>query len=192
MGKLILQMQTSLDMFVSAHNSDFEWLVWPWDPANWPWDKKLREYHEATTKADIIILSSNMANEGFIDHWAAIAKQKDSPQSTFAQNITNSPKIIFSRDSFLSRWPNTTTSDKPLATKITALKQQHQTILSFGGTNFARALVAQKLVDEFHFVVNPSIVLEGDSIFEKPTLLSLIDTVPYESGIVVARYKPGE
>jgi hypothetical protein len=41
MRKLILQMQISVDGFVSAANRDLQWQLWNWGE-QWPWDSGKR------------------------------------------------------------------------------------------------------------------------------------------------------
>ena len=65
--------------------------------------------------------------------------------------------------------------------------------LAFGGAGFASALVANDLVDEYQFYVNPAALGEGLSIFNKPagdSRLELREVEGYACGIVVIRYTP--
>jgi hypothetical protein len=36
-----------------------------------------------------------MAQEGFIDHWTAMAEKTDNSQANFAQSVVNARKIVF-------------------------------------------------------------------------------------------------
>lgn len=192
MRKLILQMQTSLDLFVASKNGDTSWMVWSWGD-DWSWDDKLRQYHiDTTASADCILLSSHMAREGFIDHWARMAQRTDNPQAAFAKNITAAHKVVFGKSAQGVLFANSSIADGSLGDTVRDLKKLNgKNLIAFGGAGFAASLVAEGLVDEFHFIVNPVVLRDGLSIFSKnksPQHLRLIDTKPYECGVVVARY----
>ena len=72
MRRLILQMQTSVDGFVSAHGAEMQWQVWNWGP-EWTWDARLRQDFNATfERIDTILLSRTMTEEGYLDHPATV------------------------------------------------------------------------------------------------------------------------
>lgn len=64
-------------------------------------------------------------------------------------------------------------------------------MVTFGSTGFASALIAEGLVDEFQFFVNPTAAGKGDALFHdtrRGTKLRLLRSDSYASGIVVNRY----
>lgn len=192
MRKLILQMQTSLDMFVATKNGDTSWMVWSWGD-DWKWDKALRQYHiDTTASADTILLSDRMAQEGFIDHWAAMSERASNPQHVFADNITRAHKVICGHTAPESRWSNAIVAPNDLVTTVNELKQQPgKNIIVFGGAGFATSLIAAKLVDEFHFITNPVILGTGLSIFPEtivPLHLTHQKTTSYNQGMIVSQW----
>lgn len=192
MRKLILQMQTSLDMFVGAEDGDTSWMQWSWGD-NWTWDADLQQYHiDTTASADCILLSDRMAQEGFINHWAAMAQRADNPQSAFAQNITAAQKVIFGDSVDEAKWDNSVLADGDLTSTVHNLKQAPgKNLIAFGGAGFAASLIAANLVDEFHLIVNPTVLGNGLSIFSStPSAMSLelLSATTYSDGIVVLRY----
>ena len=192
MRKLILQMQTSVDMYVGASDGNASWMNWSWGD-DWTWDAKLQQYHiDTTASADCVLVSNRMAEEGFIDHWAAMARRSDNPQSAFAKNITKAHKVIFSRDTPEVRWANASAATGDLTSAVNALKKAPgQNLITFGGAGFARALIAADLVDEFHFIVNPAVLGKGEPILtgSPGTMkLELISSKAYSDGMVVLQY----
>jgi dihydrofolate reductase len=193
MRKLVLQMQSSLDGFVAASDGDTSWMEWSWGP-NWTWPKSLQQYHiDTVTSADEVLLSSAMAEEGFIDHWTTIAKDTDNPASVFAAAIAKAHKTIFSHAPFTVRWNNTDVATKDLTQQVAMLKNQPgKNIIAFGGVRFATALLEQGLVDEVHLISNPVSLGDGQTIFNTGELMrfSLLNAASYSNGIVVLQYMP--
>jgi dihydrofolate reductase len=81
-----------------------------------------------------------------------------------------------------------------MADEVNALKRQPgANILCIGGAGFASSLVAEGLVDEFQFFVNPVAVGGGRSAFHDQRnghKLRLLGANAYECGVVVNRYAP--
>jgi dihydrofolate reductase len=190
MRKLILQMQTSVDGFVSAQRDDLDWQVWNWGP-DWTWDAQLkRDFNAVFDGIDTILLSSKMAEEGYLDHWGRAATNED-PDYAFARRIVEVEKVVATNRLAKSRWPRTTIMDGDLGATVRDLKQRDGAdIICFGGAGFAAALIARQLVDEFQLFVNPAAVGSGQSIFGADLLLQLTGAKAYDCGIVVTRYAP--
>ncbi|MDX6426046.1 MAG: hypothetical protein QOD52_1451 [Gaiellaceae bacterium] len=193
MRNLILQMQLSLDGYVAGNGGTLDWLVWSWGD-EWTWDDRLRRYHEATVaSADCILLSGKMAEGGFIDHWAAVANDRRSPQSHFASDISNARKVIFSTTLKESRWENSVLATRELTDEVAALKREPgRNIIAFGGAGFASTLIERDLVDEYQLIISPVILGSGLPIFaglRKPLNLTLRSSDSYGEGIVVQTYR---
>ena len=172
MRKLILEVQVSIDGFMASVDGNTNWMVWNWGP-EWTWDKKLQQYHTAlTTSADCILLSRQMAEEGFIAHWKRTAENFDSPQLTFAKHVAETYKVVFSKSltklkSIPGGWNNADISSGDLVTEINNLKDMPGSdILVYGGASFVSSLISANLVDEFHILVNPVVIGNGLSMFK--------------------------
>jgi dihydrofolate reductase len=195
MSKLILQMQMSLDGYVAAADPELDWQVWDWGD-DWPWDAELkRDFNAVFSSIGCILLSRKMAEEGFVDHWKRAAKFYPRKRHfAFAQRVTDTKKVVFSKTLKDSRWENTVLAGGDLVRAVNVLKRQPgKDIIAFGGVDFATSLVKSRLVDEFHFFVNPTALGGGGTIFNdthKVTRLKLIRSRPYRCGIVVNRYRP--
>ncbi|PSL44736.1 dihydrofolate reductase [Chitinophaga niastensis] len=192
MRKLKLQIQTSIDGYIAAANGSTAWMIWNWGN-EWPWDDALRKYHtDLTATADCVLLSRKMATEGFIGHWEEMAKNSDNPQATFAKNITAAHKVVFTKTLPASVWKNTELAKGDLATEVNKLKgQPGKDIIVYGGGAFVSALIKARFIDEFHLVVNPTVLGDGLSIFKEVgnnLNLNLVSATSHNDGIVALHY----
>jgi dihydrofolate reductase len=193
MRKLILQMQTSVDGYVGRAGDGPNWQVWDWGP-RCPWDDKLKTRFNALFRdIDTILLSRKILEGGYLDHWTQFAHDYgDNPDFAFAQRIVDARKIVFSKTLQKSAWPGVELARRPLVEEVNILKAEPgRDMIAFGGAGFASSLVANDLVDEYQFYVNPVVLREGLSIFQKRSVdsdLKLREGEAYSSGIVVTRY----
>ncbi|MGP3964207.1 dihydrofolate reductase family protein [Nonomuraea sp. 3N208] len=89
-----------------------------------------------------------------------------------------------------SAW-NGTLIEGDVATAVAELKRQPgENILKFGTGRLDRTLIDNKLVDEFHFWVFPTIAGGGERLLDGLDLthLNLLGTTRFNSGIVVHTY----
>lgn len=193
MRKLILQMQTSVDGYVGRAGGGPNWQVWDWGP-KCPWDDHLKARFNALFRdIDTILLSRKILEGGYLDHWAQFARDYgDNRDFAFAQRIVDARKIVFSKTLQITKWPKTELARRSLAEEIHALKAESgRDLIAFGGAGFASSLVANELVDEYQFYVNPIALREGLSIFKERGVdshLKLREGQAYASGIVITRY----
>src|SRR5688572_30273169 len=197
MGKLILEIQTSLDGFIASPHGDTNWMLWNWGP-EWTWDKELQQYHNALTlSVNCILISRQMAEEGFIAHWQNAAMNADSPQYTFARHIADTRKVVFSKrldkaTPIPGGWDNTDIVDGDFVNAINKLKQHDHDILVYGGASFVSSLIKANLIDEFHLLVNPVVIGSGLAIFktiDNTQHMTLVKSKSFSCGIVLLHYK---
>jgi dihydrofolate reductase len=190
MKKLKLQIQISIDGYISPYNSQ-DWLVWAWS-SKWTWDELLKDYFiRLTSSISTVLLSSKMAQEGFIDHWTAVSKEASNPQSAFAKVITTSKKIIFSKTLKASPWPNTILAKGNLIEEVMALKKtSNNDIIVYGGASFVSSLIEAALIDEYYLFVNPVALGNGLKIFNERTNLKLVNAQAFACGVSVLNYVP--
>ena len=100
MRKLKLQVQMSVDGFISGQNGEMDWM-------SFNWTDDIKKYvSEITEPIDTILLGKNLAT-GFIPHWAAVAKDKNNPEQEAGIKYSATQKIVFSKTLTKSEWDNT-------------------------------------------------------------------------------------
>lgn len=196
MRKLILQMQTSVDGFAARRDKGGpDWQVWDWSEAI-TWDDALvARFNSFVESAGGILLSRKILEGGYLKHWSGLAEKHPRMEAfAFARKIVDLPKVVFSRTLKESPWPNVELAARPLVEEVEALKAQRGKVLvAFGGVGFASALIANDLVDEYQFYVNPVALHSGVNVFEKRGIdsdLELLEAKAYDCGVVVHRYAP--
>jgi dihydrofolate reductase len=193
MRKLILQMQVSVDGYVGRAGEGPNWQVWDWGP-QCPWDDPLKaRFNAAFADIDTILLSRRIIEGGYLDHWSQFARDfRDNPDFAFTQRIVDARKVVFSKTLPKTKWDGTELAQRLLAEEINALKAEPgRDMIAFGGAGFASALIANNLVDEYQFYINPVALGDGLPIFRqrgKDSSLQLQEATGYACGIAVVRY----
>lgn len=186
MRKLKLQVQITIDGFISGQNGEMDWMCFPWS-------EDIKNYvNEITETVDTIILGRKLA-EGFIPHWENIAKNPNDPEYEGALKYANTSKIVFTKTIKSSIWNNTEVENGELIEQITKLKNQNgKDIIVYGGGTFVTALINSSLVDEFHLFINPTAIGNGMTIFRglnQNQNLKLNTSKQFECGIVMNCYE---
>ena len=186
MRKLKLQVQMTVDGFISGPNGEMDWMVFNWD------NKLNKHVAEITEPIDCIVLGRRLA-EGFIPHWAAIAADADHPEFAAGMKFTETHKVVFTRSLDRSEWENTVLAKGDLVDEITKLKNQEGgDIIAYGGATFVSALIQHRLIDEFHLFINPAAIGKGLTIFkdlDSKQNLALVKSTAFDCGVVVLNYK---
>ena len=161
MRKLKLETQVSIDGFIADINGKTDWMIWNWGP-EWTWDEELQRYHtELTKSADCILLSKQMAEEGFNAHWKKVTEDPLDPQFNFAKHVTDTRKIVFSTTIDRSAeipggWQNTEIAEGNFVDVVRQLKKHDgKDIIVYGGSTFVGTLIKAGLIDEFHLLISP-------------------------------------
>ncbi len=193
MRKLKLEMQLSIDGFCSAADGSTDWMVWDWQP-EWNWDKGLQDYHtHLQTSSGGILLSRNMAAGMFYDHWYTMVQKGKGPQYRFAKTIVDMKKYVLSTSIRKSRWPNTEVMHGSLAASVNKLKRtKGKDLIVYGGASFVSSLIAADVIDDYHFIINPTILGKGKPIFKTiPKLkdLTLVKSKSFRCGVTMMHYK---
>ncbi len=187
MRKLKLQVQMTIDGFISGQNGEMDWMKFPWT------EDIINYVREITEPVDTIVLGRKLA-EGFIPHWANVAKDPSNPEYEGGVKYASTQKIVFTKTLEKSIWENTEIAKGDLVEEITNLKnQQGKDIITYGGGAFVSALIKYKLIDELHLFVNPSAIGSGMPIFKELSEMqkfNLVDAHKFDCGIVVMVYKP--
>ena len=194
MSRLVLQMQSSIDGFVSSTVPGSRWQLWDWGP-EWTWSLDLRRAFNAVfADAAAILLSPMMLREGYLDHWTRMGEEhRDDPDWAFARRIAELPVFVPSREPRdLPDHPHVRAVPGPLAETVPVVRDQADgDVLCFGGAGLGAALVEADLVDELQLFVNPGLAGEGERIFSPAVAdrrLRPLGAEAYECGVVVTRW----
>lgn len=189
-------MQVSLDCYMASESGSTSWMVWNWGPV-WTWDKDLQQYHtELNQSANTILISGQMAQEGFIGHWKQAAL-RDDEQTQFARHIVQSAKVVISNTltkaiSIPGGWDRVEICGDLQAAVLRLKKESSGAILVYGGATLVSSLIKLNLIDEMHLLVNPVAIARGKSVFDhlqEPLHLSLVKTRAFSCGVVALHYQ---
>ena len=130
-----------------------------------------------------------------VPYWPDIAKSQSETKADieFAQTFVSKKKIVFSRSLASAEDENTRIVRTNLRDEILKLKQEQGQNILIGGVDVPSQLIELGLIDEYRFVVMPTIAGEGRRLMEGVSLpeklqLKLVESKPFKSGCVALRY----
>ena len=110
------------------------------------------------------------------------------------KKIVDMPKVVFIKTLDISTWNNTTLAKGNLSEEIAYLKKQTgKDILVFGGAGFVSSLIKEGLIDDYHFIVNPTAIGTVMTIFNLLAGIRKFEPIQaklYPGGKIVLSYKP--
>jgi dihydrofolate reductase len=115
-------------------------------------------------------------------------------EAGFADRMNSITKYVVSTTLRNPEWNNSQVISTNVADELSRLKQEPgQDILLSGSADLFTSLVAANLIDEYRLMLHPVVVGRGKRLFREgvgKTALRLVDTKPFESGVVVLFYEP--
>lgn len=130
-----------------------------------------------------------------VPFWPEVAKNQSmsKAENEFARTFDSLNKIVFSRSLDSAEDRNTKIVRTNLRDEILKLKQEQGKNILVGGVDIPSQLMQLGLVDEFRFVVGPTVAGEGRRLLEGVSLpeklqLKLVESKFFESGCVALRY----
>jgi dihydrofolate reductase len=109
--------------------------------------------------------------------------------------INETTKLVFSRTLKKVTWKNSRIMEKVDPRAIAAMKgEPGKDMIVFGSGSIVSELTRHRLIDEYQFVVNPTLLGKGKPLMEgvlKGSKLRLLESKQYPSGNVVLRYEGG-
>jgi len=90
MRKLKLQVQMTIDGFITGENGEMGWIKFPWT------EDIINYVKQITEPVDTILLGRKLA-EGFIPHWSNVVTNPENPEYEAGLKFTSTPKIVFSK-----------------------------------------------------------------------------------------------
>ena len=150
-------MQTSINGYVAQPDGKTDWMTW--NP-----DAELTAFMAALLDNSDLLLLGRKTAEVIIPFWEKTAAEN--PDHPFAKKIATIPKLVFSKTLTKSLWSNTSLAKGALTKEVSQLKMQAgKGLLVFGGAGFVSSLIEEGLIDEYHFIVNPTAISSGMTVF---------------------------
>ena len=208
MRDLILKMAMSVDGFVSDLDGPNTWMfgadqeakAWAVD---YIWNASLhimgsRSFNAMAgywpTSTDVFAPPMNQIPKAvFSRRGTAILKDVDTAASPNAARANVESGQPVDLQTGAESWAEAYVASGDLAEEIAKLKaQEGKPIIAHGGVSFARALVAQGLVDQFALIVAPVALGKGLPLFSElaaPTPLKLMSSKAFPGGSVAQIYR---
>jgi dihydrofolate reductase len=147
--------------------------------------------HSAQTvaRADAIILGRTTYE--LMEFWRT-ATDLPTWMQPFQESINAAKKYLVSSTRQPDGWNTEALTGDPVEA-VRKLKEQPGDGLYVGGVTLPLALADAGLIDEYEFVVYPSLVGHGPRLFEglaAPLELQLVGTIEFSSGVRAERYVP--
>ena len=159
-----------------------------------PGDEVLEHYTNLLREFDLLVYGRK-TYQLMVPYWPDIAKSQSETKADieFAQTFVSKKKIVFSRSLASADDENTRIVRTNLRDEILKLKQEQGKNILVGGVDVPSQLMELGLIDEYRFVVMPTIVGEGRRLMEGVSLpeklqLKLVESKPFKSGCVALRY----
>lgn len=160
------------------------------------WDAGMSKFSLENLITVDTILHGRVTAEGFIPYWTEVANDPTNGEHALGKRFMEIPNVVISNTLKESKWPNTTVLAGSLEGSVTKLKHEGAgDILVYGGNSFAASLIQHGLVDEYHVMINPSSLGNGQSSFnpvKDDSKLSLKECTHFDCGAVLLRYLPKE
>lgn len=181
MRKLIYSINTSLDGCV--------------DHTSQTGGDDILDYFSGLMREVGTLLYGRITYQLMVPFWPDIAQKRagqTAAANNFAEAFTAVPsKVVFSRTLDSLEGARVVRGD--LREEIRKLKQEPGKDISVGGVDFASQLMELNLIDEYRFVVHPSLVGGGRRLLESVSLpeklrLKFLDATVLQSGCVALRY----
>jgi dihydrofolate reductase len=158
-------------------------------------DEETHEYFTHLMRDADLQVFGRKTYQLMVPFWPEVAKNQSMSKASneFARTFVSVNKIVFSQslDSVEDR--NTKIVRTNLRDEILKLKQEQGKNILVGGVDIPSQLMQLGLVDEFRFVVGPTVAGEGRRLLEGVSLpeklqLKLVESKFFESGCVALRY----
>lgn len=181
MRKVVVTEYVTLDGVMEAPNK-WSFQFWTEESAQFKFDELF---------ASDALLLGRVTYEGFAAAWPTM---KD--DAGFADRMNSLPKYVVSTTLQELEWNNSRLIRENVAEEVARLKREPGgDILVAGSADLVSTLMQHDLVDEYRLMVHPVVVGSGKRLFSEgsdKTVLKLVDTRTFSSGVVVLTYQPGK
>jgi dihydrofolate reductase len=182
-GKLIYNLNVSLDGFIETPDHSLDWAVVD--------DELHRWFNDQTRTLDATLYGRRLW-EVMAAYWPT---GEDNPSSTdamreFAAIWNAMPKIVFS-SSLKSVEHNARLVRGDVGVVLEDVRREFDGDVGVAGANLAGQFVQRGLVDEYRLVVHPVVIGDGTPFWprlDEPLKLRLVETRTFESGVMLMSY----
>ncbi|MEP6733771.1 MAG: dihydrofolate reductase family protein [bacterium] len=194
MRRIVMFDRVSADGYFSAPDGNLNWTV--------PDDEIDKSGTESMPDSDAMLFGRKTYKQ-FESFWPNVlstsgtapdphAAGRNSPAlHAMAVWINDATKIVFSKTLQDVTWKNSRLIKEFDPRVVEAIKNEPgKDIMIFGSGTIVSELTRHGLIDEYHFVVSPTLLGEGKTLISGVPLkqLALLEAKPYTSGNVVLRY----
>jgi dihydrofolate reductase len=162
------------------------------EPGNWSgpfFDQEAGMFKYEELFASDVQLLGRLTYEGFAAAWPTY-----NDEMGFADRMNGMPKYVVSTTLDKADWTNSHIIRDDVPKEVAKLKQQDGgNILVAGSGQLVETLLAHGLVDEVRLMLHPIVLGKGKRLFRDgidTTVMTLLNTKPFASGIVVLTYEP--
>jgi len=181
MRKLIFAINTTLDGCVD-HTKQLA-------------DQEVHKYFTQLLREVDLQVFGRRTYQLMVPYWPEVLKNQSGTKADheFARAFVSTDKLVFSRSLDSAEDKNTRIVRTNLRDEILKLKQEQGKNILVGGVDIPSQLIELGLVDEYRFVVGPTIAGEGRRLLEGVSLaeklrLKLVEPKALKSGTVALRY----
>lgn len=186
MSQLIVSMWTTIDGYVAGPDDSMDWLRA---------DADLMDYETSLVENAGALLLGRITHGDFASYWPAVAAAEiDADEGTqrYARRLDQLDKFVASRSGDVASWPGTHRVEDATANEIQQIKDRSAgDVIIYGSLSLIAALNALSLIDEFHIIVNPTLLCRGKPILDadqRPTQMELLEFRPFSTGAILLRY----
>ena len=161
--------------------SGFKYEGWTMPYVN---DEFMKFKTEELMAADAQLLG-RVTYEGFAKAWP------ERSGDAFSDKFNSMPKYVVSSTLKKAEWNNSHIIKDNVAVEIAKLKEDTgQAVLVAGSGKLVNFLLELGLVDEVRLLVYPVVLGTGKRLFTNHLKLKLIESTPFQTGVVAFRYEP--
>ena len=158
-------------------------------------DEEVLDYGAQLVRDADLLVYGRKTYQLMVPYWPDIAKSQSETKADieFAQTFVSKKKIVFSRSLASAEDENTRIVRTNLRDEILKLKQEPGKNILVGGVDVPSQLMELGLIDEYRFVVGPTLAGAGRRLLEGVTLpeklqLKFVESKVFKSGCVVLHY----
>lgn len=186
MTRIIVSMWTTLDGFVAGPDDSMDWLRA---------DADLVDYETGLVESAGALLLGRTTHADFASYWPAVASGAigaDEDNRRYARRLDELDKFVASRSGDIATWSGSRRLPDVTPDAIQQVKDQVDgDVIIYGSLSVIAALAALNLIDEFHLIVNPTLIGDGRPLLDpdqRPVHLDLLECRPFAAGAVLLRY----